>query len=82
MTLAGPTLDRLAIDTIRTLSIDGVQKANSGPPRRPDGRRADGVHALDAVPPPRPDAAPTGPTATASSCRPATPRCSSTRSST
>ena len=54
MTLAGPTLDHLAIDTIRTLSIDGVQKANSGPPGRPDGRRADGLHALDALPPPRP----------------------------
>ena len=37
MTLAGPTLDRLAIDTIRTLSIDGVQKANSGHPGAPMG---------------------------------------------
>ena len=35
MTIAGPTLDRLAIDTIRTLSIDGVQKANSGHPGTP-----------------------------------------------
>ena len=25
-------IDRLAIDTIRTLSIDGVQQANSGHP--------------------------------------------------
>src|SRR4029079_3620121 len=33
----GPTLDRLAIDTIRTLSIDGVQKANSGHPGAPMG---------------------------------------------
>ncbi|HXG26455.1 MAG TPA: transketolase [Candidatus Binatia bacterium] len=32
-----PTLDRLAIDTIRTLSIDGVQKANSGHPGAPMG---------------------------------------------
>ena len=27
-----PDLDRLAVDTIRTLAIDGVQKANSGHP--------------------------------------------------
>ena len=33
MTTATETLDQLAIDTIRTLSIDGVQKANSGPSR-------------------------------------------------
>jgi hypothetical protein len=30
-------LDRLCIDTIRTLSIDGVQKANSGHPGAPMG---------------------------------------------
>ena len=32
MTAVKPDLDRLAIDTIRTLSIDGVQQANSGHP--------------------------------------------------
>ncbi len=32
-----PTLERLAIDTIRTLSMDGVQKANSGHPGAPMG---------------------------------------------
>ncbi len=32
-----PDLDRLAIDTIRTLSIDGVQAANSGHPGAPMG---------------------------------------------
>jgi transketolase len=37
MTVAGTSLDRLAIDTIRTLSIDGVQKANSGHPGAPMG---------------------------------------------
>ena len=37
MTVASATLDRLAIDTIRTLSIDGVQKANSGHPGAPMG---------------------------------------------
>ena len=51
-------------------------------PGRPDGRGADGVRAVDAVPAPRPDATPTGPTATGSCCRLATPRCCSTRCST
>jgi transketolase len=37
MTIATATLDQLAIDTIRTLSIDGVQKANSGHPGAPMG---------------------------------------------
>ncbi len=32
-----PDLDRLAIDTIRTLSIDAVQRANSGHPGAPMG---------------------------------------------
>ena len=36
MTIA-TDLDRLAVDTIRTLSIDGVQKANSGHPGAPMG---------------------------------------------
>jgi transketolase len=37
MALAPERLDQLAIDTIRTLSIDGVQKANSGHPGAPMG---------------------------------------------
>ena len=37
MTLATDHLDQLAIDTIRTLSIDGVQQANSGHPGAPMG---------------------------------------------
>jgi transketolase len=37
MTIAAEPLDRLAIDTIRTLSIDAVQKANSGHPGAPMG---------------------------------------------
>jgi transketolase len=37
MTIATRTRDQLAIDTIRTLSIDGVQKANSGHPGAPMG---------------------------------------------
>jgi transketolase len=37
MTIAADRLDRLAIDTIRTLSIDTVQAANSGHPGAPMG---------------------------------------------
>jgi transketolase len=37
MTIVADPIDRLAIDTIRTLSIDGVQKANSGHPGAPMG---------------------------------------------
>jgi transketolase len=37
MSIATDTLDQLAIDTIRTLSMDGVQKANSGHPGAPMG---------------------------------------------
>ena len=37
MTLTGDRLDQLAIDTIRTLAIDGVQRANSGHPGAPMG---------------------------------------------
>jgi transketolase len=37
MTIATDQLDELAIDTIRTLAIDGVQKANSGHPGAPMG---------------------------------------------
>jgi transketolase len=35
-------LDRLSIDTIRTLAMDGVQKANSGHPGLPMGFAAVG----------------------------------------
>src|SRR3954447_7498110 len=37
MTIAAKSIDRLAIDTIRTLAIDGGQKANSGHPGAPMG---------------------------------------------
>ena len=37
MALTEQQLDRLAIDTIRTLAIDGVQQANSGHPGAPMG---------------------------------------------
>ena len=32
-----PSLDQLCINTIRTLAMDGVQKANSGHPGMPMG---------------------------------------------
>ena len=51
-----PDLDRLAIDTIRTLSIDGVQQANSGHPGAPMGAAPMAYDAVDAVPAPRSDA--------------------------
>src|SRR4051812_13537863 len=41
-TTAAVDLDRLSIDTIRTLSMDGVQKANSGHPGLPMGMAAVG----------------------------------------
>ena len=37
MTLTAAQLARLAVDTIRTLAIDGVQQANSGHPGAPMG---------------------------------------------
>jgi len=37
MTLNSEQLDRLSVDTIRTLAIDGVQQANSGHPGAPMG---------------------------------------------
>ena len=37
MALTNKTIDQLSIDTIRTLSIDAVQKANSGHPGMPMG---------------------------------------------
>ncbi len=40
MTLPTDQLERLAVDTIRTLSIDGVQQANSGHPGAPMGMAA------------------------------------------
>ncbi len=42
-----PELQNLAINTIRFLSADGVQQANSGPSRPADGRRANGLYHLD-----------------------------------
>ena len=42
------TLDELCVNTIRTLSMDAVQKANSGHPGHADGARAARLRALHA----------------------------------
>lgn len=39
--------DQLAIDTIRALSIDAIEEANSGHPGLPMGAAPNGLHALD-----------------------------------
>ena len=65
MTLA-TDLDRLAVDTIRTLSIDGVQKANSGHPGAPMGAAPDGVRRSGPASSVTPRLTRTGPTATGS----------------
>ncbi len=72
-------LDLRCINTIRTLSMDAVQAANSGHPGHADGAGAGGLLPLAeatsaSTPPTR-----SGPTATGSSCRRAMPRCCCTR---
>ena len=79
--MASTDIDRLSIDTIRTLSMDGVQAANSGHPGLPMAM-APVAYLLFARIMEHNPADPHGPTATASSCRPATARCCSTRSCT
>ncbi len=48
------SLDELCIDTIRTLSMDAVQKANSGHPGTPMALGAGRLHALHARDAPQP----------------------------
>ena len=81
MTLA-TDLDQLAIDTIRTLSIDGVQKANSGHPGAPMGAAPMAYVALDALPPPRADPPGLARPRPVRAVAPATRACCCTRSST
>ncbi len=45
-----PELDQLCINTIRALTLDAVQKAQSGHPGLAARRGADGLRALDAFP--------------------------------
>ena len=71
-------LDLLAINTIRTLAIDAVEKAKSGHAGAPMGHGAGGLHPVDPVPALRSGPARCGRTATASCFPPGTPRCCST----
>ena len=69
-------LDELCINTIRTLAMDAVQKANSGHPGTPMAL-APVAYALWQQFLRYDPEDPAGPTATASCCRTATPRCCS-----
>ena len=68
-----PTQRRLA-NAIRALAMDAVEAANSGHPGMPMGM-ADAATALFTRHLKYDPADPNGPTATASSCRPAMARC-------
>jgi hypothetical protein len=48
--LRGTDVQRLSVNTIRTLAMDAVEAAASGSPRDPDGPRSCGLPPLDAVP--------------------------------
>ena len=39
--------DQLAVNTIRTLSIDAIEKANSGHPGFTNGSSSNGLYSLD-----------------------------------
>ena len=75
-------LETLAINTIRMLSVDAVQKANSGHPGLPMGAAAMAYVLWTEYLQAQPARSRTGPTATASCSRPVTARCCSTRCST
>ena len=72
-------LETLSINTIRTLSMDAVQAANSGHPGTPMAMAPGRLHALAERSSASTRPTRSGRTATASSSRPATPRCCSTR---
>ena len=72
-------LDSLSINTIRFLSVDAVQKANSGHPGLPMGAAPMAYVLWTRFLKHDPGGSRAGPTATASCCRPATARCCSTR---
>ena len=47
---ASKDLENRAINTIRFLAADAVQKANSGHPGLADGRGCDGIYLVDTPP--------------------------------
>ncbi len=75
------SLEEKCINTIRFLAADAIEKAKSGHPGMPMGAAAAAYHPLDAAPEAQPGRSALGRTATASSCPPGTPRCSSMPSS-
>ena len=74
-------LDTLCVNTIRTLSMDAVQRANSGHPGTPMALAPVAYTLYTRIMRHNP-ANPSGPTGTASCCRRGMPRCCCTRSST
>ena len=77
---AKPSMRDMA-NAIRALSMDAVRGGQLRPSRHADGHGRRGDGAVHRVPEVRRRARPTGPTATASCCRPATARCCSIRCS-
>ena len=73
------TLDQLCINTIRTLSMDAVQAANSGHPGTPMALAPVAYCSVAATSCGSIRRTRSGRTATASCCRPGTRRCCSTR---
>ena len=69
------SLDELCIDTLRFLSVDTVQKANSGHPGLPLGAAPMAYVLWTRFLKHQPGAIRPGPTATASCSRPGTARC-------
>ena len=72
-------IEQLAINTIRTLAMDAVQQANSGHPGTPMALAPVAYSLWQNLLANYDPANPSGPTATASCCRAAMPRCCCTR---
>ncbi len=43
------SIEQLSINTIRTLSIDAIEKANSGHPGMPMGASTNGLYIMDSI---------------------------------
>ena len=72
-------IDRLSINTVRLLSVEGVQKANSGHPGLPLGAAPMAYTLWSRHYEAQPEESQRGPTATASCCRRGTAPCCSIR---